>query len=73
MHTSSVHRIVSEVGSEAIEEILGVTKYSIRAAKRDRLFPARWYEPLRILCVEQGVDCPVDAFRWIDTNREGAA
>lgn len=75
MHTSAVHRIVCELSSVLIEDTLGVTKHAIRAAKRDRLFPARWYGPLLQLCDARSIECPIGAFRWIDAARkaEGVA
>lgn len=62
---SSVHLIIDTLGPGRIEAQLGVTKFSLLAAKRDRLFPARWYAPLRAMCDEDGIDCPLDAFRWL--------
>lgn len=70
MSTSHVTRIIGALGSDAIESELGLTKFSIRAAKRDGIFPARWYRPLRALCAKSGVECPDDAFRWVDTDKK---
>lgn len=70
MSTSHVHRIVSALGADAIVAELGLTEFSIRAAKRDGLFPARWYRPIEALCAKSGVECPVEAFRWIDSDKK---
>lgn len=70
MSTPHVHRIIDALGSSVIEEKLGLTGFSVRAAKRDGLFPARWYRPLKDLCTKQCVECPDDAFRWIDTDKK---
>jgi hypothetical protein len=72
-HASDVHRIIDTLGSGVIENALGVTEYSLRAAKRDKKFPALWYRPLADLCAERDVPCPIDAFRWKGDEKAGAA
>lgn len=61
---SHVHRIVDAIGSEVVQERLGVGEFSIRSAKRQRKFPALWYAELSAMCAELGVECPLDAFYW---------
>lgn len=70
MSTPHVHRIIDSLGSSVIEERLGLTGFSVRAAKRDGMFPARWYRPMKALCVENNVECPDEAFRWIDADKK---
>lgn len=64
VHLSDVHRIIAEIGPDAIQSRLGVTVYSLLAAKRERQFPALWYAEISDMCAEQGVDCPRDVFAW---------
>lgn len=61
---STVHHIVQTLGRENIESRLGVSKYSLFAAKRDRLFPAAWFDVLDEMCRERGIECPRSAFRF---------
>lgn len=69
---SAVHRIIELLGSEAIERELGLSEFSIRAAKRDRRFPATWYKPLSELCANAGIECPMSAFNWKIVNGDAA-
>lgn len=70
MSTSHVHRIIRALGADAIASELQLTEFSIRAAKREGLFPARWYRPIEALCAKSGVECPVEAFYWIDSDKK---
>jgi hypothetical protein len=62
--------IIEAIGPDDIAAELGLTEFSIRAAKRDDLFPARWYGPLKGLCEKRGVECPISAFRWVDADKK---
>lgn len=64
MDQHQVHQIVSQLGDEAITRELGVSIHSVRAAKRERVFPASWYAAVKRLCDEAGIDCPEDAFNF---------
>lgn len=70
MTPTPAHIIIDTLGSEAIERALDLTSYSVRAAKRDGIFPARWYGPLSALCRKRGIECPLSAFRWIETDKK---
>jgi len=65
-----VHRIVRQLGTEAITSELSVSTFSVKAAKSAGLFPARWYAPLKRLCDEQGIPIPLSAFNWLDPDKK---
>ena len=62
--TKTARDIINEIGADAICERLGVTSYSVRAAKTAGTFPARWFLGVRALCDERGVECSMSAFNW---------
>lgn len=64
----AVARIIETIGSEEIAAHLRRTKFSVIAAKRDGLFPASWYGPLKALCDTSGLECPQSAFRWVNAD-----
>lgn len=70
MAETHVHRIVRQIGEEDITSALGVTTHSVRAAKTARKFPAPWYGPLKDLCDERGVPCPMIAFNWRSPDKK---
>lgn len=70
MSQSHVHRIVGQIGEEALASDLGLTAFSIKAAKSADVFPARWYGPLKRLCDERGIPCPLAAFNFLDPDKK---
>lgn len=72
----TVKQIVEAVGSEAIEEKLGVSEFAIRSAKRNGKFPGIWYGPLLDLCRDRDLECPLSVFNWksppTDANQQEA-
>lgn len=59
-----VAAIIEVLGSEAIEQKLGVSEFAVRAAKRNGIFPASWYLPISEMCSAVGHACPIDVFNW---------
>ena len=59
-----VSSIIQEVGVERIQAICSVSRHSIRAAKRDSIFPASWYGVLKPECDRLGIDCPMSLFSF---------
>jgi hypothetical protein len=55
-------QIINAMGAEAVMARLGVTKFSIRAARRDGSFPASWYEEMSRMGEEFGVSVPISLF-----------
>lgn len=75
---SDVQAIVDRLGRKQIAETVRVSDAAIGNALSDGRFPAWWYRTIRDLCAEDGVDCPMDAFKWEHRNAgrrktEGAA
>jgi hypothetical protein len=64
MSKHHVHRITDELGADAICARLGVSSHSIRYARTDGSFPASWYGPLKTMCDDAGIPCPLTAFNW---------
>jgi hypothetical protein len=60
----TVNDIISETGAAYIKRSCQVSEYSIRAARRDGVFPSSWYEAIKGECDRLGVDCPTDLFSF---------
>ena len=60
----TVNDIISATGTSYIEKSCQVSEYSIRAARRDGVFPSSWYEAIKGECDRLGVDCPTDLFSF---------
>lgn len=58
-----VHQITNTLGIDEIAIALDVSKSSVRFARTNGAFSANWYGPLKILCDEAGIPCPLSAFR----------
>ncbi|WP_412550554.1 hypothetical protein [Shimia sp. MIT910701] len=65
---SDVKSIVAAVGSEKIQEKTGKSEHSVRAAIRDKLFPAKWYPVIKELCADVGEECPLHLFNFIQSE-----
>lgn len=61
---SDVQTIVARLGRKQIADRIGVTDAAIGNALSDGRFPAWWYRDLREFCAEEGVNCPMAAFKW---------
>jgi hypothetical protein len=63
------------IGRERLALALGLSKFSIRAARAAGVFPATWFLIVSELCEADGIDCPMEAFAWlkVDLAREAAA
>jgi len=69
---TSAEDVIEVLGRKQIREFLGVGNTAIsNALCREGKFPASWYGPIRQLCDEAGVDCPLSAFNW--KQAKGAA
>lgn len=55
-------QVIDALGSDAVIRRLGVTKFSLRAARREGAFPASWYEELSRMGEEAGVPIPISLF-----------
>jgi len=56
--------IITALGAETVQAVCGVGEFSIRAAKREGLFPASWFDALDRACAERGIDCPRHLFAF---------
>jgi len=68
-----VRAIIAAVGSEKIQEKTGKSEHSVRAALRDKLFPAKWYPVIKELCEEVGQECPLYLFNFIHAGEAPSA
>lgn len=68
MDKHAVHTITEALGAERICAEIGVKPRSIRFARTEGVFPARWYGPLKGLCDEAGIECPMSAFNWASSD-----
>lgn len=59
-----IKNIISEIGGDALQEALGVSEYSLRAAKRDGKFPASWWTVVKALADRRGVEVSEDLFNF---------
>ena len=56
--------LVRALGATAIMERLGVSRSSIKEARRAGAFPASWFVAMESLGAEQGVAVPRELFNW---------
>ena len=56
--------IIQAVGKDFIVRECGVSIYSIRAAIREKVFPASWYAALKAECDRLGLACPMELFSF---------
>lgn len=68
-----VKSIVAAVGSEKIQEKTGKSEHSVRAAIREKLFPAKWYPVIKELCAEVEQECPLHLFNFIQSDDDASA
>ena len=64
MQSPTVIEIVNTVGPERIKEKVGVSHHAVRKAREVGKFAGNWYGPIRELCDEVGIICPLDVFNW---------
>ncbi len=67
-----VRKITETVGATFIQRECAVSEFSIRAAKRDGVFPASWYAVIKRECDRLGIDCPMGLFSFKRPHSEGA-
>ena len=70
---TTVSEIIEMVGSAKIQSLLGVTEFSIRAARRDGKFPANWFAVISDQCAEAQVECPRGLFNFKEAQPKGDA
>lgn len=70
MGSHVVQKITKELGNAAIREAVGVSDHSIRYARTTGKFPASWYAPIKAMCDERGVDCPLGVFNFKITTKK---
>lgn len=64
MSKAEVSQIIETIGADRICEVIGVGQHSVRYAKTEGLFAASWYAPMKALCDEAGISCPLHLFNW---------
>ena len=60
----TVSEVIAALGADVIQASCQVGEYSIRAAKRDKKFPASWFDAIESLCAENDLPCPRDLFAF---------
>lgn len=60
--------IADALGRKRIQLLVGRTQSAVSNAVSAGLFPASWYPVIRDECDRQGVDCPAEAFRFIQPS-----
>ena len=56
--------IIAAIGAERIQSLCNVGEFSIRAARREGKFPAKWFDVIEGACAERGIQCPRDLFAF---------
>lgn len=72
MSTASAVKILDTLGRKRVADALGVKMNAVHMAASDRM-PGFWYRPIAELCEAEGIECPLDAFRWKGDQPESAA
>jgi len=70
MSKVEVSRIIKTLGSEAIEQAVGVGRSSVSNALWKGAFPALWFDQIETLCRERGIECPRHCFKWAPRRRD---
>ena len=68
-----VNEIIDRVGAAFIQEGCAVSEFSIRAVKRDGVFPASWYGVIKPECDRLGIECPMCLFSFKRPPNHGEA
>ncbi|ETW13372.1 hypothetical protein ATO8_09171 [Roseivivax marinus] len=71
MSKHPVHQTIDQIGAEFLAQELGVSEFSIRAAKRARKFPATWCDVVEQLCKEK--DFPAPSRKFFGMRERSAA
>ena len=71
--TTETGAICDAIGRKVVAARMGVTKTAVSNVVTDGVFPARWYEEMKLLCQESGVECPDRLFNFIRSADRGAA
>jgi DNA-binding Xre family transcriptional regulator len=58
--------ICNSLGRRELAKRIGVTKTAVSNAAVDGKFPARWFVVVSAMCAEQGLECPQDAFSFVE-------
>lgn len=56
--------IIDALGVSQLSAKLGVGKSAVLNARNKPLLPGRWYAPVREMCAEAGLECPLGLFNW---------
>ena len=64
MNKIATHQIVSHFTAKRLTVIFDVSDHMIRHIRTTGAFPGSWFNPLKILCEAEGIECPADAFTW---------
>lgn len=73
MSKAAVTHIIDTLGSDRLQNALGVSRHSIKNARWEGVFPSAWFNMIEALCVDAGIECPRHAFRWKVASKEVAA
>jgi hypothetical protein len=55
---------INAVGSQAIQDAVGVKEKAVQSAQYANQFPARWYYALRKLAYDKNVELDIMLFNW---------
>ena len=59
-----VPHIIDTLGRAEIAARLGVKETAVAKARVKRIMPAAWYQVIKEMAAEKGVDCPDHVFSW---------
>lgn len=61
---NAVHTITDALDRDELCRRLDVKPRMIAKVRHDRMFPARWFHVVDVMCRDAGIECPRDAFNW---------
>ena len=56
--------ICDVLGRRAIAARVGVGVTAVSNASVEGIFSAAWYDTIRLMCQEAGIECPRSLFKW---------
>lgn len=59
-----IDQIIKKLGYQCLADTLEVSRTAVVNAKRNKAFPAAWFNVIEQLCKHHKIDCPRELFNW---------
>ncbi len=68
-----IKKVIEAIGSDALQNGLGVSEYSLRAARREGRFPSSWFAVVKEMGESAGVEVREDMFSFKPASSQETA